>query len=931
MQLCLHLIMQSFLSKVVSEVLKNESSLSATTFVLPNKRSGLFLKNILKTQLKQTTFLPKIISIEEFVKDITGFEVLDSVSLIFEFYGVYKAHTSDKEADTFESFSKWASILLQDFNDLDSNLFDTAAILAYLSDTKRIEQWHPGDTEESPLVKKYLAFFNKVIVYHSAFTAHLSTKKVGYQGFVYRTATQLMTSYKEKHQDEKFVFAAFNALNKAEENIIQQLLDDNLASVYWDHDEFYTKSNNQSEQFFKKYLRSWPYYISNEFQWKENNINTPKTIHFHGLPKNISQIKHVGSLLKDLQQNNGIKDTAVILGNEKLLPSLLNSIPREIATANITMGYELQNVSLNTFFQSLFKLHINRSKWKKERTFYYKDLISLLNDPFFKSQWMDHQDVENGLKTILYTDHTIFISENQLMNLVTPVEDLSRLFKLIFLEWKSDINIIIDKIIKIIEHLRETKEQHQLHQEYLYRYYNVFIQLSNLNKNFGFIDNLNTLYQIFQHILKTEKLSFQGEPLEGLQIMGLLESRGLDFKNLIITSVNEGFLPASGSNNSFIPLDIKLEKKIPTFFEKDAIFSYHFFRLLHRAENIYLIYNNITDDFGSGEPSRFIRQLNAAKALGQLDKVTFQRKIINPKLNASPLALNSIIKTDTIMSKLLKLSEKGFSPSSLTNYIRNPLDFYKRSVLGIKEFKEIEETVAANTFGTIVHDTLEQLYLPFLNKTLQIPDLEQMLNLVEDEVARQFNISYSSTAITSGKNFLAFEIAKQFVLNFLNFELRELKQGKMIKILGLEVPIEIQHHVKGIDMEVKLRGKIDRIDQINGVFRIMDYKTGKVTKSQLKINDWSLLSSNEKYSKSFQVLTYAYMYLHQNKISVQEVSLESGVISFKNLKDGFMAFNGGLITEESVSNFILELDNLIMEIFDRNVPFQEKELPVFNF
>jgi len=416
-----------------------------------------------------------------------------------------------------------------------------------------------------------------------------------------------------------------------------------------------------------------------------------------------------------------------------------------------------------------------------------------------------------------------------------------------------------------------------------------------------------------------------------LQIMGLLESRGLDFKNIIITSVNEGFLPASGSNNSFIPLDIKLEKKIPTFFEKDAIFSYHFFRLLHRAENVYLIYNSITDDFGSGEPSRFIRQLNAAKALGQLDKVQFRKKMISPKLNPSPLTLNKIIKTEKVMLKLSKLAEKGFSPSSMTNYIRNPLDFYKRSVLGIREFKEIEETIAANTFGTIVHDTLEQLYLPFINKTLQTKDVKLMIDLVDDEVTRQFKKSYSSKAITSGKNFLAFEIAKQFVINFLNFELGQLKQEKIIKILGLEVPIEIEHEVRGINMKVKLKGKIDRIDQVNGVYRIMDYKTGKVTKSQLKINEWELISSEERYNKSFQVLTYAYLYINKNNLALEDLSLESGIISFKNLKDGFMAFNGSLINEEIISSFVLELDKLISEIFDVSIPFQEKELPVFYF
>jgi len=283
------------------------------------------------------------------------------------------------------------------------------------------------------------------------------------------------------------------------------------------------------------------------------------------------------------------------------------------------------------------------------------------------------------------------------------------------------------------------------------------------------------------------------------------------------------------------------------------------------------------------------------------------------------------------MLKLSKLAEKGFSPSSLTNYIRNPLDFYKRSVLGIREFKEIEETIAANTFGTIVHDTLEQLYLPFINKTLQTKDVKLMIDLVDDEVTRQFKKSYSSKAITSGKNFLAFEIAKQFVINFLNFEIGQLKQEKIIKILGLEVPIEIEHEVRGVNMKVKLKGKIDRIDQVNGVYRIMDYKTGKVTKSQLKINEWELISSEERYNKSFQVLTYAYLYINKNNLTLEDLSLESGIISFKNLKDGFMPFNGSLINEELISSFVLELDKLISEIFDVSIPFQEKELPVFYF
>ena len=228
--------------------------------------------------------MPRILSIEELVKEISGFEILDNVSLVFEFYSVYKEQSPKAETDKFGNFSKWATILLQDFNDLDSNLFDTVSILAYLSDTKRIEQWDPGAQTGSPMVKNYLSFFDKIITYYNAFKEHLIDKNTGYQGLVYRIAAQSMDAFREKHKNEKFVFAAFNALSKAEETIFQELLINDLAEVYWDHDEFYTKSNNQSEQFFKKYHRSWPYYVSNDFLWKANNFNSPKTIHFHGLP-----------------------------------------------------------------------------------------------------------------------------------------------------------------------------------------------------------------------------------------------------------------------------------------------------------------------------------------------------------------------------------------------------------------------------------------------------------------------------------------------------------------------------------------------------------------------------------------------------------------------------------------------------------------------
>lgn len=923
--------MQSFLSKVVFEVLQSDTPPEEITFVLPNKRSGLFLKNQLKTALEGNTFLPQIISIEDFVKEISGFELLDNVSLLFEFYAVYKTCSPKGKTDRFEDFSKWASILLQDFNDIDSNLFDADDILDYLNDSKRLEQWNLKENSESQLVDNYLAFFENIKIYHKFLWKHLCSKKIGYQGLVYRIASERIQDFMAVHPREKFIFAGFNALNRSEEKIIQKLLFLKRADIYWDDDVFYNNTNNQSQQFFKKYKREWPYYINHDFKWQASCINRKKTIHLYGLPKNISQIKHAGTLIKELHLEHGIEDTAVILGNEKLLPSLLNSIPEDIPKANITMGYELQNVSLSSLFESIFKLHLNRSKWKKENAFYYKDVSAVINDPFFQTLWINHQEFAKNFKTLLFQDRAIFISEQELMDLAVGSQELTELFNIVFLAWDASAETLINKFIALIEFLRASETQNNLYQEFLYRFHNIFTQLSNLNRDFGFIENLNTLYQIFHQILKTEKLSFQGEPLEGLQIMGLLESRVLDFKQVIITSVNEGFLPAGGSNNSFIPLDIKTEKKMPTFFDRDAIFSYHFFRLFHRAEHIHLLYNNITDDFGSGEPSRFIRQLEAAKELGQLEHVDIVKKIISPRLNPLPLALNAVEKTEDVLQRLQALAAKGFSPSSLGNYIRNPLDFYKRSVLGIKEFEEVEETIASKTFGTVIHDSLEQLYLPLKGKFLNKSVIDDMKAKMPDEVIGQFRKSYSVKSIRTGKNHLSFEIAKQFILNYLNHERSELEQGKKIKILGLEESISVSHQVKGLDFPIRIKGKIDRIDEVDGTMRIVDYKTGKVGPSQLKISDWNLLTTEEKYTKSFQVLTYAYMYQINGPQPDRERNLESGIISFKNLRSGFMKFNNAAITDETLEFYIAELDHLLLEIFDKSIPFREKELPVFSF
>ena len=919
--------MQSFLTKVSIETLSKYNDVSQLTFILPSKRASLFLKTEIKKLLSKTSILPKILSVEEFILELSGLNQIDPITLIFEFYKIYREVTPSEEQDSFEVFSKWGTLLLQDFNEIDSNLFDAKKLLKYVNESRRLENWNLEENRTS-LTLKYLTFFNHIEKYYSSLQKHLLNRKIGYQGVLYRKAFENTKQHIKNSNSEQFIFVGFNALNIAEEKIIHEFLFHNKAEIFWDNDTFYSENNIQAGNYFEQYKNNWPYYKTHNFKWIEKNINTPKNVYIHGVPKNISQIKKVSNILKELDKENKTQNTAVILGNEKLLPVLLNSLPKEIQHANITMGYELQNMPISVLFDYIFKLHLHKQNFERKNTYYYKDFLRIVEYAGISNLLNNSQEFKSKLNKLLYKDKAIFIDQKEIINLIRSEDHMSDIFSLIFNQWDNNINKILKKFISLINILRDDKLLNTIDKEYLFRFSNMFQQLLNLNIEYGYITNLNSLYLIYKQVLKTESLSFKGEPLKGLQIMGLLESRVLDFENVIITSVNEGFIPSGNTQNSFIPFDIKIEKGLPTYKEKDAIFSYHFFRLFHRAKNIYLLYNTETDDFGSGEQSRFITQLEIAKQNGNLENVRIEKKNIIPKLNSFPLQLKEIAKTDQIINRLNELAIEGFSPSSLSSYIRNPLDFYKRKVLKLKEFKEVEETVAANTFGTIVHDTLEQLYQPFIEKHITIDSINAMKSNINEKVTLNFKNQYSLNSISSGKNYLTFEIAKQFILNFLNFEISELKKNKKVKILALEKKLEHNFFLKGFPFSIKLKGKVDRIDLVDGVLRIIDYKTGKVGLGDLKIKDWSLLTTEENYSKSFQVLTYAYMFSHDKDVNFdfEKQKLESGIISFKNLKSGFMKVNNDFITQNTIHDFLEQFNNLFLEIYNKDIPFIEKEI-----
>ena len=906
--------MQTFISETLDDILQTTKSFENVVFILPSQRAKVFVKQEFKNKIS-VGFLPEMLNIEQFIQQISGVHKVDNIQLLFHFYSIYKS--IEKKPDSFDVFASWAITVLQDFNEIDQHLVNTKDIFIYLRDIERLRKWSvKGTFKETELIKDHNSFLEKLNNYYDAFYQFLVDKNIGYQGLMYKESAKKIDVFLENNSGKTFYFIGFNALNKAEEVLFQKTLETGKAEIYWDIDEAFYSSNHQAGKFIRRYKSEWKYYEKHQLKSLTNSFTKPKKIEVIGAAKNTTQIKYIGEIL---EKSTDFKNTALVLADETLLPITLNSLPKNINAINITMGYPLKDVPTTSLLFAVFQLYISQEKLQKNivNEFYFKDVIR-----FFK-----HQSIYGLLDCIddftaqIAKDNQTFISETYIHQFLKDSEKEVKTVILNFFTPFSSVAVFIDYILDLINLLKE--EVNTLEKEYLFRFYTAFTQLKTLQNEFEYFTDLKTLAQFFRQLIASESLSFQGEPLKGLQLMGMLETRVLDFENIILASANEGVLPASSQQNSFIPFDVKVEFGLPTYREKDAIFSYHFFRLLQRAKNVYILYNTEHDVFGSGEKSRFVTQL-------EMMRTDIVQKMVAPKIVSQKVELKEIEKNDLVFDRLKELAKQGFSPSSLTNYLHNPVSFYKQKILRIKEFDNVEETVAYNTLGTVVHETLDELYKPFMGKFLKFDDIVTMEKLAKDLVVKHFKIHFKNGDISTGKNRLIFEVANRFVVNFLASEKRILKdENNQLKIIATEENLSAEIEINGIDFPIKLHGNVDRVDELNGEIRIIDYKSGMVKSSELKVLDFEELRAKEQY-KAIQVLLYGYLFTKCKKFDFSK-NLKAGIYSFKNLNSGFLSINFSSnyrnpdtnITEEKLDEFIEQLKIYILEIYNPEVDFIE--------
>ena len=920
--------MKPFLQQIAETLVHEYTQLSDLVLVLPSKRAGLFLRDQLLQHHKKTGFGPSIYSIEAFVKELSGLTTADTTVLLFELYDTYRQLTPEKEAESFHSFAQWGTMLLQHFNEIDRYLIDSQNFFTYLSSIKELNHWYLQE-EKTTLQKNYIRFWQRFGNYYQKFTERLLEKQTGYQGLLYREAVANIEHYLQNHSEKTYVFIGFNALNKAESVIIQEFLEYGNARIFWDIDPYFISNpEHDAGLFIRKYLKEWKYFKNHPPVLPESTFTQAKNIQITGIPKNVGQAKYVGQLIQKWQeQGKTLQNTAIILGNELLLAPVLNALPSSVTRVNITGGYPLFLTPVASFFNTWFELVANHSA----QGHYYQHLVNFLSHPMGKMALLHEQtDYATELLQKIHLENLVFVENATLTEHFTA--GASPLVEAIFFTTeKTPVSKIIQNASSLITHLKEvyqTIQKQPLYLEYLYRLYRIFNQIALLNTQYNHIDDLKGLRHIFKELMHQETIDFQGEPLQGLQVMGVLESRNLDFENIIVTSVNEGILPSGKTDSSFIPFDLKTAYGIPTYKEKDAVYTYHFYHLLQRAKNVCLLYNTEPDVLEGSEKSRFLLQLT----LSGMPMHHITETTVAPEVHITTPPPVSVEKNPALLTRLSQIAEKGFSPTALTTFIRNPLDFYMQSVLGIRNEAELEETVAANTLGTVVHDTLEALYTPFEGHFLNADTLSKTTQNIVKEVEKNFTKTYRGGDMSRGKNLLVFNIAVRYVEKFLEMEIADLRAGASIKIIHLEQSLKTPVPMPELDFPVYIQGKADRIDERNGTLRIIDYKTGKVQQNELELYDWNLLTTDYKYSKAFQVLAYAYML--QNLLGTHDT--EAGIISFKNYQGGFLRFavkegprarekHYG-ITPEVLENFRLQLQQLILEICHPQTPFIEKEI-----
>lgn len=921
--------MQNFLDKLAEQILsENADGLGKLCIVFPSRRAGIFFKKSLASKINKPQWSPEVLGISDFIVALSPFTIEDKIVLIFELFEVYKNYLPD---ESFDKFYPWGEMILNDFEDLDKNLVPANEIFRIIKEQKELEENFEltfGDYEEfekfwrtfssrslSDGQNDFLKTWEILGKVYKDYRKRLAEKKIGYEGMAYRKIYENIRTNQIELKWEKIIFAGFNALNKAEEGIIKELLKRGKAETYWDADEYYVKDEKQEAGFFlRKNFRNLeitgPKWISSTLAG-----NSEKKITVIGAPMQSGQVKALGNELRKIT-GDGAENTAIVLPDESLLIPLLYSIPEDVATFNITMGYPMKNTSLFSLIEFLRNLQKNKKGSKEKPVFYHTDVTGLLMHPYIK---LFNPESSDNLVNQIKERNIIYVSAPMLIAGQTDIN--AALFRHV-----NNVQETIEYLYSVISDCSEklsadNNSNSTFELEYFFIFFTQLNRLSDILSEFSSVIETETFWKLLREVLLGIRVPFSGEPLKGMQIMGMLETRSLDFENVFILSMNEGILPRGGSSGSFIPYHLRKAFRLPTYEDEDASAAYYFYRLIQKAKNVCLLYNTEPGNLSAGEKSRFIMQMENELAPSSKN-IVFEELILDVPAIINKKKEITIAKDTGVINKLKEI--KGFSATSLISYISCPLKFYLERIAGLKEEDDIEEFFGGATFGNIFHSVMKILYESYTGKFIRKEDFKNISRRLDSEFDSILDAAFKDVdekrayaAELQGKNLLYKGIIKKLAEKIIEND----EKDAPFKILGLEKPFEtkIEAVINGVKGEVTLYGRIDRVDEKDNTARIIDYKTGNVTSKRLKEENFKLLFEDPQYKEYFQTYFYALLYLS----TAPGKNIKTGIYPLRNIGEGIWYATEENIPIASINAFKKGITELVSDIFNMEKPFTQ--------
>lgn len=918
----------SFLSEFAQISLQQgNTDYERTAIILPNQRAKRVLQKELVQGIGKTSFLPQIYTISDLMELLSPLKKQNKNKLLLLLYQVY-GQFEHAQGKSFNSFLSWGALFLQDINEIDMQLAKAENIFTNLSEVKEIDtSFLKSQLSENQL--NYIQFYTILKEIYEQFISLLYEHKIGYEGLIYRDAAEHIGQYAGKLDYSHYFFVGFNALSPSEIEVIRYFRDHFSAEIFFDLDLFYYGKDKKTHiSLFIDHIVKELHV--NPVQKVNSHYSTiPKQVYISGVSQQVNQVMHAAEILNSMSPEE-LNATAVVLADESLLLPFLHAY--DCSKANLTMGYPLKALPEYHLLETLINLVKNSNRFlaadkNAERIFYHKDVMALYQNPLIRTSFFENEDAFDSFINELIQKNKVFMTYEEIPKIHTlPLPNLGLNGEALLDEWihfflliekevltrgLCFINLIIKELKNVIDLLHEFPIQDEI--------------------------NMDIMDYFIRDALAGKTISMRGDFDKGLQVMGLLETRSLDFDHVIMLSVNEGIIPMGKSQNSLLLYEIKKYFKMPTFKEKDAIYAYHFFRLLQRAKTVHLIYD-CDSQKSVAEPSRFVRQLQFEVQSQQLQDVIKieQRQISLPPNQNETSAKISIHKDVSVLKDLQNIR---YSPSGLIQYINCPLQFYFRYVANIKPLEEIKEKIEASILGTVIHKVLEEFVKEIISAKNSVSDIILSYEKnIEQYIESAFIYNkINPNELKKGKLYLAFEVTKKYLEAYLK-QLREEFKDSPIVFLGTEVSVETTLMVDNI--KIDYHGKIDRVDLLENKVLILDFKTGKVESDKLKVfHDLENVFQDSSYKQAFQLLSYAFLY-HKDSSEYTHIktdTYECGIASLQSLVSNKPDYIHRVQIEENdkttsteitgkiLREFEAKLIDLFSNIFDPKIDFHQTE------